>query len=168
MFEGRGESGVVHSQHGENFADPIARDAPFDGPMNDFQVFLPHSEPINNLLEQRVVGCDGTLQQAKLIRVEFRTEAFPFQMLDPSRSQEKPPVPLLPQPQGELAEIAIRLLAFDPFKFESFVAPLGIEAEALQAIVALVNRRAHFASPTNFHSGSVQNRLRVGIQDSIP
>lgn len=62
----------------------------------------------------------------------------------------------LPEAQRELAQISIRLFTFGPFEFERFGLPFGVNAEGLDFREAAIMRRRHFASPTNFPSGSMQ------------
>lgn len=84
MFERRRQMRVVESQLGEDFLNRIARDLRIDRPNQNFEIFAPHLEQIENSVENHLMRCNRALQQAELIRVEFRTEAFAFEMLQPA------------------------------------------------------------------------------------
>ncbi len=77
MFERGGEPRVVNSQNGQNLANRSPRDLPFDGPADDFQVFIAHPQLLDDLFKQRAVVGDGLLKQTKLLGTELGQKRLP-------------------------------------------------------------------------------------------
>src|SRR5262249_41031422 len=100
----------------EDFQDWLGRDAPFLGPDNDVEVFLPFLEAVEDAVQKKGFVNEATLQQAEDPAIQFDPEALALKVLQPGGWQVAPPVTLHPAANGRLAEVVASPLALNPFE----------------------------------------------------
>ena len=113
------EAGAVDVQGEQNLADLAHGYLVLERPLNDVEILAAVLEVIDDRVDQRR-GLEGRSQQTEITMIELDPERLTLEVLEPAMSQEATPVLADPRPDGRLAQVTPRLLAFDPLELQGF------------------------------------------------
>jgi hypothetical protein len=122
------EASAVDIERFEDPDDSVHGEIPLASPENDFEVFHPDEQTIEDTVEQEGFVEQFVVEEAEVTAIDFGPAANAFDMFEPAMSEESLPVLTTPLLDRFETQVAPGFLAFDPFVSQSFGNAVAIDA----------------------------------------
>lgn len=114
FFKAVWDAGSVDIEEFKDLFGRFRRQAAFEYPEEDVQVFVASPESFHNRIEKLMAVSDVALQEPEIAAVEFDPEILAFEVFDPASPQELVPVLLHPLLHDDDSKIALGFFTFEP------------------------------------------------------